>query len=214
MFQSRCICHVTHEVVGEQLKAVRGAVGELPGKAGEQVVQFLLSESIAPCAQDTYGFVTGPERPARGGITVVDSKFRIVQLGPHPGQEIGAIAHATSMVQAPRSLLGAGPASPATTALLDWAHRESSSQGGPVRQLDYTGRAGRRRGPKRFVFADVTSGSKTAVARPGMKKLLEYAEEGDIVAGGACRPVAPVTDRCAPHRDSAARPRRLRQLRR
>lgn len=35
---------------------------------------------------------------------------------------------------------------------------------------------------KRDVFADVTSGSKTAVERPGMKRLLEYAEEGDTVA--------------------------------
>lgn len=34
---------------------------------------------------------------------------------------------------------------------------------------------------KRDVFADVTSGSKTAIERPGMKKLLEYAEEGDTV---------------------------------
>ncbi|MET3721304.1 MULTISPECIES: recombinase family protein [unclassified Arthrobacter] len=34
---------------------------------------------------------------------------------------------------------------------------------------------------KRDVFADVTSGSRTAVERPGMKKLLEYAEKGDTV---------------------------------
>ncbi len=34
---------------------------------------------------------------------------------------------------------------------------------------------------KRDVFADVTSGSRTAVERPGMKKLLEYADEGDTV---------------------------------
>ena len=33
----------------------------------------------------------------------------------------------------------------------------------------------------RDVFADVTSGSKTAIERPGMKKLLEYAEPGDTV---------------------------------
>lgn len=35
--------------------------------------------------------------------------------------------------------------------------------------------------PKRDVFADGTSGTKTAIERPGMKRLLEYAEEGDIV---------------------------------
>lgn len=34
---------------------------------------------------------------------------------------------------------------------------------------------------KRDVFADVTSGSKTAIERPGMKRLLEYAEAGDTV---------------------------------
>lgn len=34
---------------------------------------------------------------------------------------------------------------------------------------------------KRDVFADVTSGSRTAIEWPGMKKLLEYAESGDTV---------------------------------
>jgi DNA invertase Pin-like site-specific DNA recombinase len=34
---------------------------------------------------------------------------------------------------------------------------------------------------KRDVFADVTSGSKTAIQRPGMKRLVEYPEEGDPV---------------------------------
>lgn len=34
---------------------------------------------------------------------------------------------------------------------------------------------------KRDVFADVTSGSRTAIERPGMSKLLEYAETGDTV---------------------------------
>jgi DNA invertase Pin-like site-specific DNA recombinase len=34
---------------------------------------------------------------------------------------------------------------------------------------------------KRGVFADVSSGSKTAADRPGMKKLLAYAEPGDTV---------------------------------
>lgn len=33
----------------------------------------------------------------------------------------------------------------------------------------------------RDVFSDVTSGSRTAVQRPGMKRLLEYAEPGDTV---------------------------------
>ena len=34
---------------------------------------------------------------------------------------------------------------------------------------------------KRDVFADVTSGSRTAIERPGMKRLLEYAESCDTV---------------------------------
>lgn len=34
---------------------------------------------------------------------------------------------------------------------------------------------------KRDVFADITSGSKTAIERPGMKKLLGYAEPGDTI---------------------------------
>jgi DNA invertase Pin-like site-specific DNA recombinase len=34
---------------------------------------------------------------------------------------------------------------------------------------------------KRDVFADVTSGSRVAIERPGMKKLLEYAEDGDTI---------------------------------
>ncbi|WP_344307088.1 recombinase family protein [Brevibacterium samyangense] len=34
---------------------------------------------------------------------------------------------------------------------------------------------------KRDVFSDVTSGSRTAIERPGMKRLLDYAEQGDTV---------------------------------
>lgn len=34
---------------------------------------------------------------------------------------------------------------------------------------------------KRDVFADVTSGSRTAIERPGMKRLLDYAKSGDTV---------------------------------
>lgn len=34
---------------------------------------------------------------------------------------------------------------------------------------------------KRDVFADVTSGSRTAIERPGIKRLLEHAESGDTV---------------------------------
>lgn len=34
---------------------------------------------------------------------------------------------------------------------------------------------------KRDVYSDVTSGSRTAIERPGMKRLLEYAQDGDTV---------------------------------
>lgn len=34
---------------------------------------------------------------------------------------------------------------------------------------------------RRDVFSDVTSGAKNAVERPGMKRLLDYAEAGDVV---------------------------------
>lgn len=34
---------------------------------------------------------------------------------------------------------------------------------------------------QRDVFADVTSGTKAAIERPGMKKLLEYADKGDTL---------------------------------
>lgn len=45
-------------------------------------------------------------------------------------------------------------------------------------QLDALVSAGVQR---RDVFADVTSGSRAAIDRPGMKKLLDYAEVGDTV---------------------------------
>lgn len=34
---------------------------------------------------------------------------------------------------------------------------------------------------KRDVFSDVTSGSRVAIERPGMKRLLDYAQDGDTV---------------------------------
>ena len=45
-------------------------------------------------------------------------------------------------------------------------------------QLDALVKAGVQ---KRDVFADVTSGNKNAIERPGMKKLLAYVEPGDTV---------------------------------
>jgi DNA invertase Pin-like site-specific DNA recombinase len=67
-------------------------------------------------------------------------------------------------------------------------------QNGPVRHLGYTRVSTSGQDAqlqldalvgagvqKRDVFSDVTSGSRTAAERPGMKKLLEYAEQGDTI---------------------------------
>lgn len=67
-------------------------------------------------------------------------------------------------------------------------------QNGPVRHLGYTRVSTRSQDAKlqvdalvkagvqeRDIFADVTSGSRTAISRPGMKKLLEYVQPGDTV---------------------------------
>lgn len=61
--------------------------------------------------------------------------------------------------------------------LLGYTRVSTTSQDAQL-QLDALLAAGVQ---KRDVFADVTSGSKAAVQRPGMKKLLAYAETGDTV---------------------------------
>lgn len=61
--------------------------------------------------------------------------------------------------------------------LLGYTRVSTSSQDAQL-QLDALVEAGVQ---KRDVFADVTSGSKTAIERRGMKKLLEHAESGDTV---------------------------------
>ncbi|MFW0775826.1 recombinase family protein [Paenarthrobacter nitroguajacolicus] len=61
--------------------------------------------------------------------------------------------------------------------LLGYTRVSTSGQDAQL-QLDALVEAGVQ---KRDVFADVTSGSKAAIERPGMKRLLEYAEEGDTV---------------------------------
>lgn len=61
--------------------------------------------------------------------------------------------------------------------LLGYTRVSTSSQEAQL-QLDVLVTAGFQ---KRDVFADVTSGSKTVIARRGMKKLLEHAEPGDTV---------------------------------
>jgi DNA invertase Pin-like site-specific DNA recombinase len=60
---------------------------------------------------------------------------------------------------------------------LGYTRVSTSSQDAQL-QLDALVAAGVQ---KRDVFADVTSGSKTAIERPGMNRLLFYAEEGDTV---------------------------------
>lgn len=61
--------------------------------------------------------------------------------------------------------------------LLGYTRVSTTSQDAQL-QLDSLVAAGVQ---KRDVFADVTSGSRKAIERPGMKKLLEYAVEGDTV---------------------------------
>ena len=61
--------------------------------------------------------------------------------------------------------------------LLGYTRVSTSNQDAQL-QLDALVSAGVQ---KRDVFADVTSGSKAAMERRGMQKLLEYAEAGDIV---------------------------------
>lgn len=56
--------------------------------------------------------------------------------------------------------------------------RVSTAGQDPALQLDALLAAGVQ---KRDVFSDVTSGAKSAAERPGMKKLLAYAEPGDTV---------------------------------
>ncbi|WP_354217349.1 MULTISPECIES: recombinase family protein [unclassified Arthrobacter] len=60
---------------------------------------------------------------------------------------------------------------------LGYTRVSTSSQDAQL-QLDALVAAGVQ---KRDVFADVTSGSRTAIERPGMKRLLAYAEPGDTV---------------------------------
>ena len=60
---------------------------------------------------------------------------------------------------------------------LGYTRVSTSSQDAQL-QLDALVKAGVQ---KRDLFSDVTSGSKAAIGRPGMKKLLAYAEAGDTV---------------------------------
>lgn len=60
---------------------------------------------------------------------------------------------------------------------LGYTRVSTSSQDASL-QLDALVKAGVQ---KRDVFSDVTSGSRTAIERPAMKRLLEYAEPGDTV---------------------------------
>lgn len=61
--------------------------------------------------------------------------------------------------------------------LLGYTRVSTASQDAQL-QLDALADSGVQ---KRDVFADVTSGSRTAIERPGMKRLLDYAESGDTV---------------------------------
>lgn len=60
----------------------------------------------------------------------------------------------------------------------NWVTPFSTSSQDVQPQLDTPAAAGVR---KRDVVAGVTSGSKAAIERPGMKRLLEYVAESDTV---------------------------------
>lgn len=92
----------------------------------------------------------------RGGACLANSSQRKVS---RPGDDRGFLSH-NGQVR-----------------LLGYTRVSTSSQDAQL-QLDALVGAGVQ---KRDVFADVTSGSKTAVERRGMKKLLEHAEPGDTV---------------------------------
>lgn len=79
--------------------------------------------------------------------------------------------------------------------------RVSTSSQDATLQLDALVAAGVE---KRDVFADVTSGTRAAMERPGMRKLLEYAEPGGHRRGVAGGPAGQVLDRCPEHRQPAA----------
>src|SRR6478672_10985223 len=76
-----------------------------------------------------------------------------------------------------RGCIAGFPSQNCLVRLLGYTRVSTSSQDAKL-QLDALVTAGVQ---KRDVFADVTSGSRTAIERPGMKRLLEYAEEGDTV---------------------------------
>lgn len=65
----------------------------------------------------------------------------------------------------------------ASVRLLGYTRVSTASQDAQL-QLDALAKAGVE---ARDVFADVTSGSKSAIRRPGMRRLLEYATAGDTV---------------------------------
>src|SRR5665811_2408819 len=88
--------------------------------------------------------------------------------------------------------------------LLGYTRVSTSSQDAQL-QLDALVAAGVQ---NRDVFADVTSGSKTAIERPGMKKFLEYAEPGDTVVVWRVDRLGRSTDRRPQHGHPATGARR------
>ena len=80
MLEAGRVGHIAHNVIGQQLEGVRSAVRELPLKAFKQVVQFVLSNGAAPRPKDAHRLVPGPERPARGGVTIVKGQFRLIEV--------------------------------------------------------------------------------------------------------------------------------------
>src|SRR4029077_1565037 len=94
--------HVAHHVMRQELERVRRALGEAPPEGREELVDLLLPVGVPPRTQDTHGLIAGPERPAWGGVAVVQGELRFVERALDPGQEVLAVGHAVSMLQATR----------------------------------------------------------------------------------------------------------------
>jgi hypothetical protein len=101
VLQAGRVGHVARHVAGLQVEGVGRAVGEAAGQSGEQLAGLPLAKGAAQRAQDAHGLVTGPERPAGGGVAVVQRQLRLVQRCPDPGQELVAIGHAPEHARDP-----------------------------------------------------------------------------------------------------------------
>ena len=84
LLQASRVGHVAHHVVGLQLEGVGRAVAEAGAERGEQLVDLVLANGVAPGTQDADWLVARPERSPRSGVTVVQREFRVIQMRPRP----------------------------------------------------------------------------------------------------------------------------------